>query len=634
MNWLKQIFRAKKDKPVQLRAKDARLQADMDDLMADVPRYPPYDTGIPFKPVKLIVRSQADLVTRIQRAAGTSREDFQNHYLPIIENLAKFVHLLPATPKSNHCGAGGLYRMCLELALFSLQGASVGVFPSTGAVERRQAMMPKWGLATFIAGGCSQLYRVVNNMVVLDKKNQQWTPMLKSLEDWAKEVDADVYFIRWLEEKVNPAAQSSSAYLVNSIVPAHVLHFLSHDNNQVIPAMSAAITGSAAGIADNPISRIVAPTTTRVIDEDLKRSSTNYGNLSVGVHIEPYLIDAMRRLMKVGTWAVNACGKREGRIWLGNDGVFLDWQLAAGDIVGLLYRDAFAGIPQDPETLAELLCESGVLERMPNRSKYWALNLPESMDLREGFVKLRHREILFPSSFDFKPYETLVFLPTSKPIGSLKPKTPKPETVTPKPSAPATLSVMENERPVEAWRAPEPPEVRDAPEAPQDEDPVGPQTEKKAPEAPPPEKPRPPQQGKDKKPRTAPLPLDEGDTEKPSTAKAQPEPPAESESADRLLKTLQKENAWLMRQIISAYRSGKSRGTLVFLEQGVGISHDELSSHGQNAMGFLDDLSAKNWLWIDKTKPTRKMHPYEQDGRPMRLLIIKSDIAKGLGLEG
>ena len=62
-----------------------------------VTRYPPFDKGIPLIEIDTLIRSQADLITRIFRTAGVSREEFNERFDPPIRNLAKHIHLLPAT---------------------------------------------------------------------------------------------------------------------------------------------------------------------------------------------------------------------------------------------------------------------------------------------------------------------------------------------------------------------------------------------------------------------------------------------------------------------------------------------------------------------------------------------------------
>jgi conjugal transfer pilus assembly protein TraI len=280
-------------------------QGDEDPGDYAITRYPPFDKGIPVIEIDKILHSQQELVDRIFRTAGVSRADFDKLCRPSIINLARHVHLLPATSTTYFRGTGGLFRMSLEIALNSLQSANAAVFPTGGGVERRFFMQPKWTLGTFLAGLCSQNYRTVNMMAVMTRENAQWTPLLSPLYDWCVSQKTDVYFVRWMEDNHVHGAQASAAYSISQVVPHEVLQYLASDNNQVVPSMTAAIAGVEMNTSENPIGRLVAPIITRVIEDDLKRSATNYGHLVIGAHLEMHLLDAMRRLVRGGKWIAN-----------------------------------------------------------------------------------------------------------------------------------------------------------------------------------------------------------------------------------------------------------------------------------------------------------------------------------------
>jgi len=83
-----------------------------------ITRYPPFDQGIPLTKIDKLIHSQQELITRIFRTAGVSRADFEQQYEPVIRNLARHVHLLPATSTTYFRGTGGLFRMSLEVIFY------------------------------------------------------------------------------------------------------------------------------------------------------------------------------------------------------------------------------------------------------------------------------------------------------------------------------------------------------------------------------------------------------------------------------------------------------------------------------------------------------------------------------------
>ena len=94
---------------------------------------------------------------------------------------------------------------------------------------------------------------------------------------------------------------------------------------------------------------------------------------------------------------------------------------------------------------------------------------------------------------------------------------------------------------------------------------------------------------------------------------------------------LKPNNAWLLKDIFASIEQGKLKGLVASLPEGLGISHEELVSHGRPTPDFIQELAERRWLWIDKTRQTRNLHGVEFQGKQYRMLILKPDIALGLG---
>jgi conjugal transfer pilus assembly protein TraI len=594
-----------------------------------ITRYPPFDKGIPVvDPTKLLC-AQGDLLDRIRRSAGVTRAEFEAYYRKPIENLAWYVHLLPATSSTYFRGTGGLFRMSVEIALNSLQAANAAVFP-TGNVERRHVLLPRWTLACFLGGLCSQCYRTINMLSALTRNNAQWQPLLGSLYAWTQERAVDVYFVRWLDEQGIQGERATAAYAIPKIIPADVLQYLSEGNNQIVQAMTAAVSGADIHMSENPVARLVAPVITRVIEADLKRSATHYGHLVIGAHLEPHLLDAMRRLVKQGQWVANS--PASGRIWCGGDGVYIDWIPASRDIADILARDAFAGVPKDPDTLADLLARAKLLQLNRGDEKYWSITLPGTFEVKEGFVKLADKATLFPPGYDMKQFDGIslcVEVKRRKPASPLpsscsrEEETPQSETPQPEASQPGEIKELKKrESPVSKTQpkeqaelfpdgqSPEPAEARreDANETIQNEEAVPGRKVSKS--------------------RTA----------RAQDVKSMPETAGSPKHTDReitvetLLASLKGPNALLLSEIIRAKKEGTLHGRILRVSGGIGITPDELSNHGIPSMELVQELSAKGWLYVDPKKPSRTIHVVEENGKSLRVLILKPEFAGILGL--
>lgn len=616
-----------------------------DDPLRDVPRYPPFDAGIPVTSLDRVVASQQDIINRIYRTAGVSREEFDTRYMPVIDNLARYVHLLPATDVENHKGAGGMFCFALEVGLYSLQTANASIFP-IGNVARRFFMQPKWSLATFIAGVCSQLFRVVGTMVVVTRDGTQWQPLLTPIYDWASEMEADRYFIRWLESSNITGVQASSAYVANYIVSHEIMQHLAMDNNQVLPALGAAMTGVVA--ADNPILKIVNPIITRVILEDRKRSMHNYGHMIVGAHLEPHLIDAMLRSTKSGIWTWN---NQNAKVWIGTDGVFINWATAATDVTSLLTREGYAGIPHDPEVLCAILVKCGVFEPHKSGAKYWSIMPAESNQVCDTAVKLVNPAQIFVAGYDYTQHAKVALLlaPTAAGQAVQSGRNQKPPAEV-KASEPVVATPVMTERAVEASRPSVPPVQLGLPPEHEFEPEFDPETGQLVAAEPPPSMENAPPV--EEKKRESTQTTEEITPPKEQTSVALPPKQSDGKdhgqsakkvkqqnhklaiqgpAAERLLAVLREDNARLLNDIFNSIRRGKSKGTPASFSYGYAIPHEEITAHGRPAMEFIQQLSELQWLWVDRTKPTRNLHLIQVAGKQNRMLVLKPDIATALG---
>lgn len=610
-----------------------------------VSRYPPWDKGIPMRSVDAIIAAQRDRIDRVYRTAGVAPLTFDELYMPVIENVASYIHLLPATSDSYYRGTGGLFRFAIDMGLNTLQSAQAAVFPVGGGIERRHAMLPKWALASFIAGMCCQAYRTINAMVVITADGRQWAPLLEGLYPWAMAEEVDTYFVRWIDDVQVGGAQASAAYILGRVVPAEILSWLAEDNNVVVPTMTAAVTGVESYVSENPITRLVAPMVTRVIEEDLRQMAINYGHLVIGSHLEPYLLDAMRQLIRQGKWSVNST--MMPMVWVGREGTFVHWQTAARDMASLLTRQSFTGIPRDPETLADLLIKAGITEPKSSTERYWTILLP-NMEALDGMLKLKTRNQIFPPGYNLEQFDGVILTAQAAAgaakvaaSGASEPSPAPVEAQGEKGKAPPKANRIKSEK-VKT-------EPRSQPSAEQVAPIVSPDAIDSA--------------GEGKAARVGAgqnqHSLFEADEPPPITEvpdsyaagesaiaeevpRAKPNvPEKQSSTAERnlnatssasMLASLSEQSAFLLGEILRNYQSKTSTGTVQILPNGFGIDHRELTAYGIAPGELINELTNKHWLYKDLNRPSKRLHAVEVDGSTGQYLIIKPDVATALGV--
>lgn len=327
------------------------------------------DPGFEALPVERLLADQEGLLARLKLCYGADRSSFEQELMPLVRRYAGYVHLLPATPDNYFKAPGGLLRLGLETAFFSLQGTDGHMFSGKATISARRELEPRWRLATFIGGLCCELHRVLSHLIATTPDGEEWPSFMLPLVDWLQQRGATRYFLRWRPRAVE--LRGLGLFALPMVVSASVLEGLRHDDGAIVRLLLASVGGVPQFREHNVLDELVRRSLALVIDRDLLASADRYGSPQYGSHLERYLVDAMRRLAAGhSAWAVN---RDKARLWFGEDGLFLAWPEAAKDILELLEGDQLAGIPKAPDTLLDILLDAGVLTAPAEGSRNWAI---------------------------------------------------------------------------------------------------------------------------------------------------------------------------------------------------------------------------------------------------------------------
>lgn len=386
--------------------------------------YPAADPGFAAVPVEELLAGETELITRIKLCYGIDRDSFERDVLTLVRRYAACVHLLPATADNYFSKPGGLLQLGLETAFFSLQGTDAHIFSGRTSISVRRELEPRWRHATFIAGLCCELHRLMSHVIVTDAAGEQWPAFLQPLADWCTACGAERYFLRWRPEAAE--TRSLGLFALPQVVPPAVMQYLAEGNAVIVPHLLASLGGIPVYRGRNVLDELVRRSLALVIDRNLVANADRYGSPQYGSHLERYLVDALRRLTSGNSaWVPN---REKSRVWYGRDGLFLIWPGAAADVHGLLEADQLAGIPKAPETMLELLVAAGVFEAAAADRAIWSIQPPGAKAVVEA-VKLATPAILL-SGIEPPPValpQALEFRPGSTPT----PVAPSPSTIPP-----------------------------------------------------------------------------------------------------------------------------------------------------------------------------------------------------------
>lgn len=352
--------------------------------------YSASDPGFAAVLVEDLLAQNADLIARIKLCYGVDRETFERDVVTLIYRYATYVHLLPATADNYFSSPGGLLQLGLETGFFSLQGTDAHIFSGRSTISVRRQLEPRWRHATFIAGLCCELHRVLSHLIVTDADGEQWPSYLHPLAKWLAARGAQRYFLRWRPQAME--TRGLGVFALPHVVPHEVLQHLSEDNAIIVPHLMASIGGVPLYRERNVLDELVRRSLALVIDRNLVANADRYGSPQFGSHLERYLVDALRRLASGNSaWIPN---REKSRVWFGSDGLFLLWPSAAEDVHKLLEADQLSGIPKAPETILELLFAAGVFTAQDSAQATWTIQPPGAKALLEC-VKLATPAILF-----------------------------------------------------------------------------------------------------------------------------------------------------------------------------------------------------------------------------------------------
>lgn len=341
------------------------------------------DPGFESLPVEHLLAEHQTLLGRIKLCYGADHATFDRELMPLVRGYAAYVHLLPATPDNYFKTPGGLLRLGLETAFFALQGTDAHIFSGKATITARRELEPRWRIATFVGGLCCELHRVLSHLIVTTPQGTEWPSFLLPLLDWLQQGGVQRYFLRWRPRAAE--VRGLGLFALPMVVPAAVLQDLRQDDGAIVRLLFASVGGVPQYREHNVLDDLVRRALTLVIDRDLLANADRYGSPQYGSHLERYLVDAMRRLAAAhSAWSVN---RDKGRLWFGEDGLYLIWPVAAQDILELLEGDQLAGIPKAPDTLLDILLEAGVLQATLDGSRVWSIFPSEAKTAIEA-VKL------------------------------------------------------------------------------------------------------------------------------------------------------------------------------------------------------------------------------------------------------
>lgn len=335
--------------------------------------YPPNDPGLNILDPEDLIKGNADIIQRLRIHAATDPDKFEKRFLGPIRELGRHINSLPATASELYAGEGGLFRACVELAFLSYQASDGRIFTAGATVEVRHKLEPRWRYVCFVAGLLFPIGKPVANVTATNVAGESWPKHQMGVSEWAQQRQHDRMYVSWGASRspgddIGPAP--GTAAVLTKIIGAENLEWLESGSPELTAAAYSIV--SATGPSDTNIAaKVVQTMWSKARDREHHRMPQNYGRLSVGTHLAPYLIGSLRALVESGKWKPN-----ESPLLVDKRGMYLRWPEAAEDLVAMAVSNGAQGVPGTPAILAEMLKDARLVETSPTND----LGLTEIVD--------------------------------------------------------------------------------------------------------------------------------------------------------------------------------------------------------------------------------------------------------------
>lgn len=337
---------------------------------------------IPVVHESAILAKNKDLLTRIQLSSDFTADQFKYHVMPLIQNYARLVHLLPATNHVHHYALGGLFRLGLEVGFYSLQSSEGIVFVSSGAHEERLKKEPRWRYASFLAGMAYNTSRLATNIVVSSPDGKtRWDPYLDTIAEWAKRSKITHYQAS-CQDGVIRANQSAALLFLNRLITPSCLSYLAEADREMIPIVVNAIAGVATPGIKSPLSSLIVDTLHKCEKKNVLDGVNKNDTSSRDSFIHNGMLYVLHELI-ARKWSVNTPG---AELWVTTAGVYVDWSIAAPGYCRSINERV--SLPPDQELIANILTEKKLALPYVRDSGEMSHLWPVEIELSDAIIRI------------------------------------------------------------------------------------------------------------------------------------------------------------------------------------------------------------------------------------------------------
>lgn len=323
------------------------------------------------------VTSTSTLVRSIERRTKLTPGNWQRDCLPVLEQFAEFVQMLPASECHHHAQPGGLLVHAFEVADAALTFRAGMEIPMGVGTEERKRDEHRWTVAVLLGALLHDVGKPVTDVQVTlfqedPRGGRLWQPMAGSMRAFS----AHWYALAFgdASERDYKAHGKLGALLMQSLVPQRTLRWLSESvSGDILGQLMAYLSGDA---PDGVIGEIVKRADSDSVRRNLMHGPrTRFASARTRPLIER-LMEALRRMLAEGAQLpLNRPGAagwvHDGSIW------FVCARLADEVREYLAQHESAQGVPgrDKNDRLFDTWQEHGAVLAAPDGGAVWRVNV-------------------------------------------------------------------------------------------------------------------------------------------------------------------------------------------------------------------------------------------------------------------
>lgn len=402
--WLYRHLPFKKKKTVEIlddacpKFSEIPTEAETDKIDA---AWPPAPHPVEALSVHDLFRANGKLIRDLCYATTLSEEESEKFLLPVITNLARIVHLTPASEYDHHQGYGGLFTHSLEVAYYAANDAKTTIFDRSASPKELHQNKRRWILTAVLTALTHDIGKAFTDMDITAPNGQHWVQD-EPIVDWLRKNGIKSYYISFRPGREHNAHKSASLANSGMLIPKETFTFLGltgYGEQMLKEFRNALLEGKEGGligkILDNAdgLSRRVDQLRQRKIRPEFKNVAHPQGD---------QLLKAIRVLIQHAFWTTNR--DRDSRVFNTKQGCYIVW---SEDVVAQARAQAldmgFESLPSDMLRLATVLVDAGAAIRNSDEvsnthNVFWRVTPIVLGNMQVDCIRLADPQLIFDAT--------------------------------------------------------------------------------------------------------------------------------------------------------------------------------------------------------------------------------------------